>query len=152
EWLYLGILSAVAGCAILALASGLRTGRLWRMSTRDWLVIVAGAAIGLAGVAFLQRRSGQFRQLANFHARERIKVFLSGLEIFLAPDPDRRPVTLFVDYHLKMQFMYELATRRPWLFVQPGPAPPAPDGEMQAALRVIVRGLRGTERRMPTAE
>src|SRR5262245_29808348 len=83
EWLYLGILASVVTCAVLTLASGLKSGRIRRVSIRDWIVLVAGVAVILMIVAVLQRRAERFRELALDHQRQRAKVILSGLEIYL---------------------------------------------------------------------
>lgn len=138
EWLYLGILASTTTCAVIALASGSRP-RIHRLSTRRWLAVVAGVAVILAGVAALQRRSSRFRELARHHRSERDRVILSDLEIYLLMyllPHETEPVMRFVNEQYRLEEEYEQASRRPWLFVRPGPSLPVPSQADQEALRL----------------
>jgi hypothetical protein len=102
--------------------------RLPRMTTRGWMVAVAIVATGL-WVSVLGARSysyanrGGHHSLMEFHNRwiieeyEAGRLFYSGPADQLARRADR--CRRLIAYHATLRGKYELASRRPWLPVEP---------------------------------
>jgi hypothetical protein len=126
------------------------------------MVIVAAAAVLIAGPAFLWGRSTQFEKIARFHAQERTKLgrLFSDLDLYLmttpislphdfAPEERRRlleewhqrfsiakSAMLSVAYHYDQEQKYKSAATHPWFVISADPpAPPTPSENELRQLR-----------------
>ncbi len=117
--------------------------KMLRMTTRRWMVVVAGLAILFA-------RPARFHGLARVHERARESILVSDLELYLLISPSKgdmrsesergalaaKPILEIVNYHNAMSEKYKEAARRPWLPVAADPpSPPTPSREYQAWVR-----------------
>ena len=141
--------------------------RVSRLTTRLLMVIVAGAALLLAGPARLWHRSIRFEGLAIEHRKEIGKLHFSDLEVYLiltsiqsntegketsaerrrsAEEWERseriiRPVRLFYAFHNGQAEKYEAAAARPWSSVATDlPPPPVPPAAFLRAIRAWIDG------------
>jgi len=138
--------------------------RFARLSTRRLMVIVAGAAVLMAGPARLWQRSIRFERLALDHRTAIGKTQFSDLEIYLVctsmqcekggtpaerelsveawerSDRMLRPWRLFFEYHSGQAAKYEAAAARPWSTVAPVPPPPSPPIAHLKAIRAWLNG------------
>ena len=106
--------------------------RLIRMTTRRWMVAVAIVAIGF-GAFILVQRSRSYAALAALHADDenecrRIVEAVEGIPLD-APiwrdwAANARRSRRLLQYHAALRRKYDLASRRPWLAVEPDPPQP----------------------------
>src|SRR5262245_47973192 len=100
--------------------------RIPRMTTRRWFVVVAIAAVLLA-TELMRERWSRYRLKARMHGLQaevnKGTVFQStgtaaGTYAYAVANPE------WAAYHAEMQRKYESAALRPWLAIEPDPAPP----------------------------
>jgi hypothetical protein len=101
--------------------------RLFRMTTRRWMIAVAVAALIMTR-AEVRRRQHEYQRLAAYHKKERSLIVAgrgrtSGeIEIWLRHDPSKRSWRLSsvreAAYHSAMGEKYERSARYPWLPVE----------------------------------
>jgi hypothetical protein len=106
--------------------------QLPRMTTRRWLIAVAVVAVCL-GSGILITRSRSYAALCAFHAEgekecRRIVEAFEGRRLDAAVWKDwiahARRARRLLPYHAALRRKYELASRRPWLPVEPDPPEP----------------------------
>jgi len=138
--------------------------RLPRLTTRRLMLIVAGAAVLMAGPAKLWQRSMRFEGLALAHREEIRSLQFSDLELYLAlcsvqadhegtPAERRRsleeferydrvflPLRTFCEYHAGQAVKYEAAAARPWSSVATDSLPPRPTVAYLKAIRAWMNG------------
>jgi hypothetical protein len=103
------------------------------MTTRRWMIVVAIVAVGV-GAGMLIMRSRSYAALAALHAESENEC----RRIVEADEGNRLDAAIWKDWiayarrsrrlllhHAALRRKYELASRRPWLPVEPDP--PAPD-------------------------
>lgn len=150
EWFYLGVLTAVAACVVLAVGSLIRAGRFPGMTVRHWMAIVAATALILGEWEAMRNRANRLQRIAASHGKQREKILFRDLDIYLLCTPVQRgdvnaerevslamePVTFYLEYQYDMQNKYERAADRPWNWIAADPpAPTLPSRELQNALR-----------------
>ena len=117
--------------------------RLPRMTTRWWMVLVAGAVIGLTigGGVWIKQRRDYFLALAQSHQKEvgsstaRGKALKSRfgstsgmtIEESMPQHHDYDRMMDRADHHASLARKYEHAARYPWLPVEPDPPEPTLD-------------------------
>ena len=94
--------------------------RLFRMTTRRWMVAVAIVGLTIGGVEMLRRRQAFALAMASHHHDAFDNVMCSPRTI-----TDFGPFAKYADYHLKMERKWSKAARYPWLPVEPDPPGPA---------------------------
>jgi predicted nucleic acid-binding protein len=108
--------------------------RLPRMTTRRWMVAVSIVAVGL-GAWILITRSRSYADLAAWHAdrenevRRVAEAFEGGqfdADIWRDALALARRSRRLIAYHSALRRKYVLASRRPWLPVEPDPPKPSP--------------------------
>jgi hypothetical protein len=93
--------------------------RLPRMTTRRWMIAVAGVGIVLGASVELQRRHDRFLHLAKHHEMQSFKLTDdTGLDARMWSDAK-------FEWHRRLGEKYRRAATSPWLPVEPDPpAPP----------------------------
>jgi hypothetical protein len=90
--------------------------RLPRMTTRRWMVAVAGVAL-LVGAFVTLQRAAYFMRLAAAHEH-----FAHHLRSTAGPAGDQTAA----EHNERLARRYQRAAARPWLPVEPDPPPPEP--------------------------